>query len=208
MKNKLLGYLKSENGKRTRKYLKIAAVLFLVTIFIAYGSYRDTKDINEFVLTYTDYSTVGLLEHFLNYLYSYGLQTVIGMLILAILPIPYAFLLNLILFTFTQAFLWGYSFRYDTSYGYQFLACSIVPIMLQILAYAILTSALYPLHQLIKSHWKNLFKKEKVEIAKGQMKLIVKDIAKTSIKLYIPLVIIAGITEVFFLNYLFSVLVK
>ena len=124
-----------------------------------------------------------------------GFHVPIQMLLLALIPIPFLYTLNLIVSLIIPGILFGFFIHFDTYKGLTSLIAYIPHYTLEIMSFCIFTSGLYMLNKSILRKIINLFRKEKKQNYSFKLSLI--NLLKAYLFVCLPLVILAAFTETY-----------
>lgn len=136
-----------------------------------------------------------------SYFIHNGFAVPFQMFILALIPIQFLYLLNIISTSSLLGILFGIALQVDFKKGVELIVSSLPHSTFEIFAYCLLAAVLFELNQVIRVKFKNIFKKEKEEIS-----LINKIIETVKIHtiLSLPLIILAGFLETYIADIIFG----
>ncbi|MCL9695062.1 hypothetical protein AXF05_01180 [Staphylococcus aureus] len=124
-----------------------------------------------------------------------GFHVPIQMLLLALIPIPFLYTINLIVTVIIPGILFGFFIHFDTYKGLTSLIAYIPHYTLEIMSFCIFTSGLYMLNKSIIRKITNLFRKEKKENHSFKTSLF--NLLKAYLFICLPMVILAAFTETY-----------
>ena len=124
------------------------------------------------------------------------------MFILALLPIPYLYLINLVVTIIMPGILLGFLLSFDLHKGLIGSMAFIPHYTFEIMGFCILASALYMLNKAITRRFTNLFRKKKNYAIKDNLINVI----KFYVLIALPLIIIAAFLETYVSNFIFNIL--
>ncbi len=133
-----------------------------------------------------------------------GFHVPIQMLLLALIPIPFLYTLNLIVSLIIPGILFGFFIHFDTYKGLTSLIAYIPHYTLEMMSFCIFTSGLYMLNKSILRKITNLFRKEKKQNYSFKLSLI--NLLKAYLFVCLPLVILAAFTETYIADMLLNLM--
>ncbi|MER2174797.1 MAG: stage II sporulation protein M [Carnobacterium sp.] len=130
-----------------------------------------------------------------------GFEVPLQMLILAIIPIQFLYLLNVFIPSFITGIAFGIILQIDSVKGLQIIISSISYSIIEIFAFCLFAAVLFEVNQIIRIKIKNIFKKTKVKVS-----LISKflEALKIYTMLVLPMMIIAAFLETYVADILFN----
>jgi len=88
------------------------------------------------------------------------------MFILALIPIPYLYTLNLIATIILPGIMFGFFINYNTYIGLTSFIAYVPHYTLEVIAFCIIVSGLYKLNKAIRRKLSNLFRKKIIQLSK------------------------------------------
>ncbi|MCH4476518.1 hypothetical protein COR53_04475 [Staphylococcus pettenkoferi] len=181
--------------KRANKFMifnLILSVLIGVIFFIIGMSINDFSDYPNLNLNNkVDNSLNGLIEIFCNNAFIMPLTS----LIIALIPIPYLYVIPTISTIFSLSMAIGIQFAYKFNEGTVLLIGILPHGLLEIYIMSVLLSLLFALNKYIRSSLVNLFKKNKKYLPKFLN--VITSICKCYLLVMLPLTFICALIEVF-----------
>ncbi|MCI2934702.1 stage II sporulation protein M [Staphylococcus haemolyticus] len=181
--------------KRANKFMifnLILSVLIGVIFFIIGMSINDFSDYPNLNLNNkVDNSLNGLIEIFCNNAFIMPLTS----LIIALIPIPYLYLIPAISTIFSLSMAIGIQFAYKFNEGTVLLIGILPHGLLEIYIMSVLLSLLFALNKYIRNSLVNLFKKNKTYLPKFLN--VITSICKCYLLVMLPLTFICALIEVF-----------
>ncbi len=126
------------------------------------------------------------------------------MFILALLPIPYLYLINLVVTILMPGIMFGFLLSFDLHKGLIGCIAFIPHYTFEVMGFCILASALYMLNKAITRRFTNLFRKSKKENYAIKVNLI--NVIKSYVLIALPLIIIAAFLETYVANFIFELM--
>lgn len=189
--------------KRALKIFIIATIL-LVTVTILAFFFHPTE---EFIKQLGNQSpkrvseTTGL-EKVWGFIVNNGFSVPLQMVILALIPIPFLYTLNLIVSMIIPGIMLGFLISFDTQKGIAALIAYIPHYTLEIMSQCVLISCLYIINKTIIQKIINLFRKEKKQTYSLKMNIIF--LVKMYLFVSLPLVVLAAFTETYIADLIFN----
>lgn len=126
------------------------------------------------------------------------------MLILALIPIPFLYLANLIVSVIIPGMMFGFLLSFSQYKGITAILAYIPHYTFEIMGLCVIASGLYILNQAIIRKITNLFRKRKKE--NYSLKQAIINLAKVYLLVSLPLIILAAFTETYFANFLLNLM--
>ena len=182
--------------KRALNFFILSTILLLVTIPIALFFHPSEEFIKQLGSNSPEsISKTQGLKKVWGFIQNNGFHVPIQMLLLALIPIPFLYTLNLIVSLIIPGILFGFFIHIDTYKGLTSLIAYIPHYTLEIMSFCIFTSGLYMLNKSILRKIINLFRKEKKQNYSFKLSLI--NLLKAYLFVCLPLVILAAFTETY-----------
>ncbi|MCY1576094.1 stage II sporulation protein M [Staphylococcus pettenkoferi] len=187
--------------KRTLKIFIMTTILLLITIVLAFffhpteeflkqlGS-KSPKRVSE---------THGLTKVW-GFIQTNGFYVPVQMLLLALIPIPFLYTINLIVTVIIPGIMFGFLINFDTYKGLTNFIAYIPHYTLEVMSYCVFVSGLYILNKSVTQKVYNLFRKDKKD--KYSFKISLLNLAKIYLFISIPLVILAAFAETYIADFL------
>lgn len=191
--------------RRTIKFLVTILIIFLVTFILAIIFSPSTETIKNLSkgIPSNVANAVGL-EKVWEYILNNGFKAPFQMLILAIIPIPFLYYLNIISTAIPPAIALGFVINYDIYKGTMVTISSIPHFFVEILAFCFVASGLVKVNQAIIRKITNLFRKNKKENL--SLKLSIINLLKIYVFIALPLFVIAAFFENYLSKFIFDLL--
>lgn len=191
--------------RRTIKFLVTILIIFLVTFILAIIFSPSTETIKNLSkgIPSNVANAVGL-EKVWEYILNNGFKVPFQMLILAIIPIPFLYYLNIISTAIPPAIALGFVINYDIYRGTMVTISSIPHFFVEILAFCFVASGLVKVNQAIIRKITNLFRKNKKENL--SLKLSIINLLKIYVFIALPLFVIAAFFENYLSKFIFDLL--
>lgn len=182
--------------KRALKIFILSTALLLVTIPIALIFHPSEDFIKQLGSSSPEnVSKAQGLKKVWGFIQNNGFHVPIQMLLLALIPIPFLYTINLIVSVIIPGILFGSFIHFDTYKGLTNLIAYIPHYTLEIMSFCIFTSGLYMLNKSIIRKITNLFSKEKKENHSFKTSLF--NLLKAYLFVCLPMVILAAFTETY-----------
>ncbi|MCD8917392.1 stage II sporulation protein M [Staphylococcus gallinarum] len=191
--------------KRTLRFLTTTLSIFIITFILAIifsPSAETIKNIFNSVPNNVD-GAEGLKKVW-EYILNNGFKVPFQMLILAIIPIPFLYYLNIISTTILPAIAVGFAINFDKHKGIILSISAIPHFIIEILAFCFVASSLLKVNQSIIRKIANLFRKSKKQ--KFSIKLAITNLIKIYIFIALPLFIVAAFVENYLSKIIFDLL--
>ncbi|MET3574523.1 stage II sporulation protein M [Bhargavaea ullalensis] len=133
------------------------------------------------------------------FIFNNGFIVPLQMFVLALIPIPFLFLLNLISTVALPGILFGVALHIEEGYGLIF--ATLPHYLFEVFAYCLFAAVLYSLNQNMRMQIKTIFKREKTEVPLFESIL---DTAKSFVVLVLPLIIVAAFLETYIADLIFD----
>ncbi|CXJ86757.1 stage II sporulation protein M [Staphylococcus aureus] len=182
--------------KRALKIFILSTALLLVTIPIALIFHPSEEFIKQLGSSSPEsVSKTHGLKKVWGFIQNNAFHAPIQMLLLALIPIPFLYTINLIVSVIIPGILFGFLIHFDTYKGLTSLIAYIPHYTLEIMSFCIFTSGLYMLNKSIIRKITNLFRKEKKENHSFKTSLF--NLLKAYLFICLPMVILAAFTETY-----------
>ncbi|MCH4390557.1 MULTISPECIES: stage II sporulation protein M [Staphylococcus] len=182
--------------KRALKIFILSTALLLVTIPIALIFHPSEEFIKQLGSSSPEsVSKTHGLKKVWGFIQNNAFHVPIQMLLLALIPIPFLYTINLIVSVIIPGILFGFLIHFDTYKGLTSLIAYIPHYTLEIMSFCIFTSGLYMLNKSIIRKITNLFRKEKKENHSFKTSLF--NLLKAYLFICLPMVILAAFTETY-----------
>ncbi|MCY1569843.1 stage II sporulation protein M [Staphylococcus pettenkoferi] len=129
-----------------------------------------------------------------------GFYVPVQMLLLALIPIPFLYTINLIVTVIIPGIMFGFLINFDTYKGLTNFIAYIPHYTLEVMSYCVFVSGLYILNKSVTQKVYNLFRKDKKD--KYSFKISLLNLAKIYLFISIPLVILAAFAETYIADFL------
>ncbi|AVQ34694.1 stage II sporulation protein M [Staphylococcus kloosii] len=191
--------------KRALKIFIITTALLLITIFLAYMFHPTEESIKSLGnKTSKIVSEKQGLAKIWGFIQINGFHVPLQMFLLALIPIPFLYTLNLIATIIIPGIMFGFFINFDTHKGLTSFIAYIPHYTLEVMSYCIIVSGLYMLNKAIIEKLRNLFKKEKKN--NYSFKDSILNLLKMYLFISLPLVVLAAFAETYIANFLFDLM--
>uniref|UniRef100_UPI00344C65B6 stage II sporulation protein M n=1 Tax=Carnobacterium TaxID=2747 RepID=UPI00344C65B6 len=202
----MLLYLSNKKTfKRASKFFLFLTSLSIVIALITYilSLNFDFIKIIESVSTIEQITQLNGIQKVEAFILNNGFKVPLQMLILAIVPVQFLYLLNIIIPSAIIGIAFGIVLQIDLVKGIQLIVSSMPYYFFEVFAFCLFASVLFELNQFIRIKIKNIFLKNKVTIS-------FKKRGQEAIKLYVlfilPMMIIAAFLETYIADILLNLL--
>lgn len=137
------------------------------------------------------------------YIVNNGFVVPLQMLILAIVPIQFLYMINIISTVSLTGILFGVALQADPLKGLKIIISTIPHYVFEVFAFCLLAALLFELNKVVRTKIKNVFKKEKERVS------FIKRTLGTVISyaiLILPLIIVAAFLETYIADIIFNLL--
>ncbi|NWK84244.1 stage II sporulation protein M [Staphylococcus sp. GSSP0090] len=189
--------------KRTFKFLAATLLIFAISFILAVifsPSPETFKNVTNGTPAALDKAQG--LQKVWEYVLNNGFRVPIQMLLLAVIPIPFLYYLNILSTTILPAIVLGFAIHIDLYKGSMMTISAMPHFLLEILGLCFVASGLLKVNQSIIRKISNLFRNNKKE--KLSLKLAIINFLKIYVYIALPLIILAAFTE----TYLSELLIK
>lgn len=188
--------------------IKIFTVSMILTSIVTILTYIINPDITEIInnLSNNDLgslSEIKGLEKVWEYIKNNGFKVPVQMLFLALIPIQYLYLVNLLVTVILSGILFGITLIIDPVFTLQLVLSSLPYLVVEIFGFCLFAALLFKLNQEIRQKIKHIFTKKNED---SSLKNIFMDTLKVYVYLVLPLIIIAAFTETYVADFLLSTL--
>ncbi len=189
---------------RAVQFFVFAAAITIVATIVTYIINPDLKTAVEGLKksTSSEIHPATGLDKIWSYFRHNGLAVPFQMFILALIPIPFLYLLNVVSTSALLGVAFGIALQVDLDQGVKLILSSIPHSIVEIFAYTVLAAALFEMNRAWRMKIKKLFKKDSVQ----EQQSLVQGILKT-VKIYvvfvIPLIVVAAFLETYLADLIF-----
>jgi len=189
--------------KRALVFLVIATIVTVLGTVITYFINPDLKGIME---TFGNHTSDQLKEStgikkVWAYIVNNGFMVPLQMFVLALIPIQFLYLINVISTALIPGILFGVVLQMDFIKGIEIIASAIPHYFVEIFAFCLFAAALFDLNRVIRAKVRSVFKKGKDRVS------LVEKILGT-IKIYgvliLPMIIVAAFLETYIADMIFN----
>ncbi|KFZ41305.1 MULTISPECIES: stage II sporulation protein M [Thermoactinomyces] len=182
--------------KRASYFLILTAAITFIATIITYMVNPDLKVVMERIgnSSPSQIKESTGIDKVWSYIVHNGFAVPLQMFILALVPIQYLYLVNIISTNSLLGVVFGIALQVDFNKGCELIISSIPHSIFEISAYCLLAGVLFELNQVIRTKIINMFKKDKEgdSIIKKILKVL-----RTYIAFVLPLIIIAALLETY-----------
>ncbi|MFB6468145.1 stage II sporulation protein M [Cytobacillus sp. Hz8] len=182
--------------KRAIYFFIFAAAITLIATIVTYIINPDLKEVMEGIGDSSPSQikeTTGI-DKVWSYIIHNGFVVPLQMFILALVPIQFLYLVNIISTNSLLGVVFGIALQADFKKGFQLIISSIPHSIFEIFAYCLLAAVLFELNQVVRVRIRNIFKKDKGE--KSLIKKFLK-IIRTYVVFVLPIIIVAALLETY-----------
>ena len=183
--------------KRAIHFFIFSAVITIIATLITYIINPDLKEVIKGI---EDRSPDQIkestgIDKVWSYIVNNGFAVPLQMFILALIPIPFLYLVNIIsTISYLLGVLFGIVLQADFEKGFELVISSIPHTSFEIFAYCLLAAVLFELNQVIRVKIRNIFKKDKE--GNSLIKKFLKTIS-TYVVFVLPIIIAAALLETY-----------
>lgn len=182
--------------KRAIKFFLFLTIITVLTTLITYilGLNLDITKVIDSIGASKEIAKVTGIKKVGAFIINNGFKVPLQMLILAIIPIQFLYLLNVFIPSFIIGIAFGIILQIDSVKGFQIMISSIPYYIVEVFAFCLFAAVLFELNQIIRKKIKNSFKKTKVKVS-----FILKglEVIKIYAILVLPMMIIAAFFETY-----------
>ena len=147
--------------KRAVKIFVVATICLIITTIFCYFVHPSLNELKNMGSGSDKISETKGLKKVWEFIVNNGFKVPLQMFILALLPIPYLYLINLVVTVVLPGIMLGFLLSFDLHKGLIGSIAFIPHYTFEIMGFCILTSALYMLNKAITRRFTNLFRKSK-----------------------------------------------
>lgn len=191
--------------KHALKVFALATIILMITTIITYFCHPAINDVKHLGNSSTNISSnpQGLSKVW-HFIVNNGCFVPVQMFILALIPIPFLYMLNIVISVIIPGIMFGIFLNFDLHKAFTAIIAYIPHYTLEIMAYCILASGLYMLNKAIVRKVTNLFRKKKKDnypFKKSLFKVI-----KIYFIFTLPLIILAAFTETYVADWIYQLM--
>lgn len=183
-----------------KRSLYIVIFAFLLTIIASVLTFIINPELKDSMGNSLDSSG---LSRVWDYVKNNGFLVPLQMFILALIPIQFLYLVNIIVTNIALGFFIGVALRIDLYEGMSLTIASIPHTALEIFAYCLFAAILFDLNRSIRSLIGNLVSKKKKRVSLG---IRATEMLKIYIVFVFPLIVIAALLETYLADYIYQLL--
>lgn len=189
--------------KRAIKFFLFLTIITVLTTLITYilGLNLDITKVIDSIGASKEITKVTGIKKVEAFIINNGFKVPLQMLILAIIPIQFLYLLNVFIPSFIIGIAFGIILQIDSVKGSQIIISSIPYYIVEVFAFCLFAAVLFELNQIIRKKIKTSLKKTKVKVS-----FILKSLE--AIKIYAILVLPMMIIAAFFETYVADILLN
>ncbi len=189
--------------KRAINFFLFATALTIIATFI---TYLINPDVNEVLEGIGNRSSEPLnnssgLHKVWAFIVNNGFAVPLQMFILALIPIQFLYVLNIMTTAFLPGILFGVALRIDFGKGFGMIISSIPHYIFEIFAFCMLAAILFELNRAVRIKVKKLFKKSEEDVAFSHQLLKTVSIYASFV---LPIIILAAFLETYIADIIFS----
>ncbi|MED4531379.1 stage II sporulation protein M [Metabacillus fastidiosus] len=177
-----------------------------ITIIAAIATYIINPDLKETIRGLGNRTpdqireSVGL-DKVWSYIVNNGFEVPLQMFILALIPIQFLYVINVILTVSLPGILFGIVLRADLNTGLGIIISAVPHYIFEVLAFCLFAAILFELNKAIRIKVKSIFKKEKLGISLNKKIL---ETIKIYVVLTLPIIIVAAFLETYIADIIFD----
>lgn len=194
--------------KNSRKFMAYICIVIIVSIMVTYLINPDIKGVLDGVSQKRNTnitSSLGLKKVW-EYTVNNGVMVPLQMTLLALLPIPFLYCINLTITAILPGILIGLMLRYNFSKGIGLIISALPHFLIELTGLCIFAALLYRLNNSIYNFLYARLRNKKL------MPIKLKDLLSKIVTIYLiivlPLIILAGVVETYVADYIFKLMVK
>jgi uncharacterized membrane protein SpoIIM required for sporulation len=189
---------------RAVQFFVFAAAITIVATIVTYIINPDLKTAVEGLKksTSSEIHPATGLDKIWSYFRHNGLAVPFQMFILALIPIPFLYLLNVVSTSALLGVAFGIALQVDLDQGVKLILSSIPHSIVEIFAYTVLAAALFEMNRAWRMKIKKLFKKDSVQEQQSLVQGILKTV-KIDVVFVIPLIVVAAFLETYLADLIF-----
>lgn len=189
--------------KRAVIFFIIAATITILATIVTYIINPDLKGVME---SLGDKSSNQLREStgikkVWAYIVNNGFVVPLQMLILALIPIQFLYVVNIISTVSLPGILFGIALQADYKKGFEIIVSTIPHYIFEIFAFCLLAAVLFELNQVVRVKIRNIFKKDKEGISFIKKFL---ETIRTYAIFVLPIIIVAAFVETYIADIIFN----
>lgn len=188
---------------RAVKFFLFAAAITIIATIITYIINPDLKEVMEGATNRIPdqvKESTGI-DKVWSYIVNNGFMVPLQMLILALIPIQFLYVVNIVSTVSLPGILFGVGLQADFKKGFEIIISTTPHYIFEIFALCLLAAVLFELNQVVRAKIKNIFKKDKEGIS------FIKKSLET-IKIYtiivLPIIIVAAFLETYIADIIFN----
>ena len=193
----LLDVVNKSVFKRAIAFFIFGVSLTVIATLITVSINPDPKEIMEGVenrLSSQVKESIGI-DKVWAYVVNNGFMVPLQMFILALIPIQFLYVINLILTVSLPGVLFGIGLQADFTKGFEIIISSMPHYLFEIFAFCLFAAILFDLNKAIRMNIRNVFKKKKEEIPPLIKKFL--ETIRIYVVLTLPIMIIAAFLETY-----------
>lgn len=189
--------------KRAAKFFLFLTIIAVFTTLIVYilGLNLDIITVMDSIGVSNEISQETGMRKVVAFIINNGFKVPLQMLILAIIPIQFLYLINLFIPSCIIGIAFGIILSIDSIKGFQIIIASMPYYIVEVFAFCLIAAVLFELNQSIRKEIKNFFKKTKLKISFIPKGL---EAIKIYVLLVLPMMTIAAFLETYVADILFN----
>ncbi|MCG7342184.1 stage II sporulation protein M [Staphylococcus auricularis] len=191
--------------KRTLKFFIVPILITTITVILAIIFSPSAETFNNMLSdTNLNSNEASGLEKILNYIINNGFRVPFQMLILAIIPIPFLYYINILSTSILTGIALGFAISLDAFKGSMMLISSLPHFILEVIGLCVVASGLFLFNKAIINKIISFFNHDKSQTI--SVKVAFTDLLKMYFSIALPYIIIAAFMETYVADTLFDLL--
>ncbi|BCU51760.1 hypothetical protein JCM2421_05320 [Staphylococcus auricularis] len=191
--------------KRTLKFFIVSILITTITVILAIIFSPSAETFNNMLSdTNLNSNEASGLEKILNYIINNGFRVPFQMLILAIIPIPFLYYINILSTSILTGIALGFAISLDAFKGSMMIISSLPHFILEVIGLCVVASGLFLFNKAIINKIISFFKHDKSQTI--SVKVAFTDLLKMYFSIALPYIIIAAFMETYVADTLFDLL--
>ncbi|MGE6379233.1 stage II sporulation protein M [Peribacillus muralis] len=189
--------------KRAVKFFLFAAAITIIATILTYIINPDLKELMEGVksrLPNQVKESTGI-DKFWSFIFNNGFMVPLQMLILALVPIQFLYVVNIISTVSLPGILFGVVLQVNFNKGFAMIISTIPHFVFEVFALCLLAAVLFELNQVVRVKISNIFKKDKKVISFIKKFL---ETIRTYAIFVLPIIIVAAFLETYIADIIFN----
>lgn len=189
--------------KRAVNFFLFAVAITIIATIITYIINPDFKEVMEGAknrIPNQVKESTGI-DKVWSYIVNNGFMVPLQMLILALIPIQFLYIVNIVSTVSLPGILFGIGLQADFKKGFEIIISTIPHYIFEVFALCLLAAVLFELNQVVRAKIRNIFNKDKEEISFIKKFL---ETIKTYAIIVLPIIIVAAFLETYIADIIFN----